>query len=58
LIPSLSPAAAASTSAAFPHFLKTDPQESRPNLLLMSSSHLHIRIGICIIISPDNKQNT
>jgi hypothetical protein len=58
LIPSLSPADAASTSAAFPLFLKTDPQESKPNLLLVSSSHLHISIGIRIIISPNNKQNT
>jgi hypothetical protein len=56
LIPSLSPADAASTSAAFPPFLKTDPQESKPNLLLVSSSHLHI--GIRIIISPNKKQNT
>jgi hypothetical protein len=47
LIPSLSPADAESTSAAaaFPPFLKTDPQESKPNLLLVSSSHLHISIG-------------
>jgi hypothetical protein len=46
LIPSLSPADAVSTSAAaFPPFLKTDPQESKPNLLLVSSSHLHISIG-------------